>query len=96
MGVSVWRVPPQALPLWAGTDALTGREHVRGMASKLQQLVQPGVLRQQPAELLQVLKEVEVAPAAHMRAKMKSSSYYHRWAPWGEGWIFSGLMLYQQ
>jgi hypothetical protein len=68
---------PQVLPSWTGTDAVTGREHVTHMASKLQQLVQPGLLRKQPAELLQVLKEVEVTPAAHMPAKLKSS-YYHR------------------
>jgi hypothetical protein len=45
------------------------------MASKLQQLVQPGLLQRAPAELLQVVEEVEVLPAAQAQAKLKPNKH---------------------
>jgi hypothetical protein len=65
----------QGLVHWSGTDAVAVRKHATHMASKLQQLVQPGLLQRAPAELLQVVEEVEVLPATHTQAKMKPNPY---------------------
>jgi len=65
----------QVLAHWSGTDALAAREHVSHMAGKLQQLVQPGLLQQAPAQLLQEVEEVEVLPATHTQAKLKANPY---------------------
>jgi hypothetical protein len=54
---------------------VAARQHVNHTAGKLQQLVQLGLLQQTPAELLQVVEEVEVLPATHTQAKLKLNQY---------------------
>jgi hypothetical protein len=65
----------QGLAHWSGTDTLTARDHANHTAGKLQQLVQPGLLQRAPAELLQVVEEVEVLPATHTQTKLKPNQY---------------------
>jgi hypothetical protein len=65
----------QALTPWSGTDAQTARDHVSHAPGKLQQLVQPGLLQQAPAQLLQEVEEVEVLPGAHTQAKLKPNHH---------------------
>jgi hypothetical protein len=65
----------QALPHWMGTDVVTAQRHTTHKAGKLQQLVQPGLLHQAPAQLLQPAAEVRVLPSVQTQAKLQQDHH---------------------